>query len=284
MEQPKMKNAKKNKIIIMIILIICFLPSNTFATEVYTNKTDASKAVRKALEQKKPSITFYTTFPDNNFSILKEYIFFQDENKIPIPEKKPWKNCEYLKCLYIKQLTYRKRKTKDMKYYQYTYSFTYSQTKAQDKFIEKKVNQAVKYVKKGKTKKQKVYRACTWISKNMNYKITDKIDIYTAFKYKKGQCYHYAIMYHLIAQKAGIETRLIIGNTNKSKNIETHAWCISKIGKKWYYVDPCWADKGKTINKKWILKKKNDKNFKKTHFPRGPYATETFKKRFPIAK
>ena len=77
-------------------------------------------------------------------------------------------------------------------------------------------------------------------------------DIRAAFLYNKGVCSSYANTFQILCNKLGYECYSVRGSSidingtiDKTDNYDfgsDHMWNIIKIGNKWYWVDPTWAD------------------------------------------
>ncbi len=99
----------------------------------------------------------------------------------------------------------------------------------------------------------------------------------SSLKFKKGICADYVYLYSDITNKLGIETHNISGYTMLKSRINhvPHAWCASKIGAKWYFVDPTWGA-GYVENGQFYPKVNNDffmvlpSQFIRTHMPFDP--------------
>lgn len=62
----------------------------------------------------------------------------------------------------------------------------------------------------------------------------------------EGVCQAYAISLHMLLERAGIESRYIIGEINKEIEpnplLNGHAWNMVKLDGNWYHLDPTWDD------------------------------------------
>ena len=68
-------------------------------------------------------------------------------------------------------------------------------------------------------------------------------DAETVFRTRLSVCAGYANLFHAMAQDAGLESRVVVGDTRKPDgNIsgEGHAWNAVRIDSKWYLVDVTW--------------------------------------------
>lgn len=123
-----------------------------------------------------------------------------------------------------------------------------------------------------KTENDKIRAVFYWTTSNISYDVknmfvempyeTSQEKIIKTLKIRKGVCIHYAEVFNEISNKLGIKSYIIEGYTKQHGKVATlsHAWCASKIDKKWYLFDPTWGS-GSVYNGKFI-KKRNDYYFK----------------------
>ena len=84
-----------------------------------------------------------------------------------------------------------------------------------------------------------------------------------------GVCHDYAVLYHALATKAGLEAEYVTGmaRTDWSDSPDYHAWNAVCIGGEWRMVDSCWGrnpDNGK-VDYKWFML--SPERFTETHSP-----------------
>ena len=98
--------------------------------------------------------------------------------------------------------------------------------------IEKKI------IKKGMTKRKKVYAVANYIEKNVRYiydpsnaDVNHQSDSFGALVKGKAACQGNAAAFNLLARKAGVHSVMV---TNRKEN---HAWNMVKIGKNYYMID-----------------------------------------------
>ena len=160
-----------------------------------------------------------------------------------------------------------------------TYALKYNLSASKDKALRKKYTSISKKAK-GSTK-SKIKYFNSYLVKNCKYKLTHKPTNYEfLISWKKGQCSHYANAMKILCDISGIRCECVAG---KVPGGGRHAWNIVKIGKKWYWFDSCWADKGKKIDKRWCFKGSGDKAFKKRKL-NSQYRTKSWKKAHPMSK
>ena len=62
----------------------------------------------------------------------------------------------------------------------------------------------------------------------------------------EGVCQAYAVSLHMLLERAGIESRYVIGNIHEELLYEGetggHAWNMVKLDGNWYHLDPTWDD------------------------------------------
>lgn len=159
-----------------------------------------------------------------------------------------------------------------------TYTLRYRLSASKDKALRKKYTSISKKAK-GSTK-SKIKYFNSYLVKNCKYKLTHKPTNYEfLISWKKGQCSHYANAMKILCDISGIRSECVAGKVSGGR----HAWNIIKIGKKWYWFDSCWADKGKKIDKRWCFKGSGNKAFKKRKLD-SQYRTKSWKKGHPMSK
>ena len=84
------------------------------------------------------------------------------------------------------------------------------------------------------------------IDEMLTYEIIDGNNLATVIRTGKGCCRHYANLFSLVCTYAGIDSRIVGGNSDN----EGHAWNIVEVDGRWYHVDPTWEDEE---NEKWVL-------------------------------
>lgn len=163
-------------------------------------------------------------------------------------------------------------------YFHAAYRLRYNLSASKDKALRKKYTSISKKAK-GSTK-SKIKYFNSYLVKNCKYKLTHKPTNYEFLvSWKKGQCSHYANAMKTLCDISGIRCEYVAGKVSGGR----HAWNIVKIGKKWYWFDSCWADKGKKIDKRWCFKGSGNKAFKKRKLD-SKYRTKSWKKAHPMSK
>jgi len=255
------------------------LYDNTFQIIILESKQDAVEYLREQIRNRALEVTVYTTKRWKLFPEITNdrYCTVEDPKDIR-------SHIDYIRDTVHVVSCFPVRYDENVGAYKYTYIFEYNMSAKHQRYVEKKAASVAEKFK-GKSQRTKVKEITKWLGKNMKFKVQKGVVTpYYSFKNKRGQCYHYAIMFCEIARYAGLDARYVTGNVRADKGWEYHAWNIVKIGEKWYYVDPCWADGKYFYAKKWVLKGKNDRNFKKTHRLSKKFRTKAFKKTHPMAK
>jgi hypothetical protein len=123
-----------------------------------------------------------------------------------------------------------------------------------------------------KSESDKIRAVFYWTASNISYDVKNMLavnfnetpqgKIVKTLKTKKGVCIHYAEVFNDIANKIGVESRVISGYTKQNGKVGSlsHAWCAAKIENKWYLFDPTWGSG--SINNGKFFKKINDYYFK----------------------
>lgn len=234
---------------------------NSLAYKIMSTK-EVTKTISNAVNNHKSSVTItardhsfydgvcYGKWGKYNSSNLKEYDF------------KSWETFTY----------------NGKKYNRIIYTLKYNLSASKDKALRKKYTSISKKAK-GSTK-SKIKYFNSYLVKNCKYKLTHKPTNYEfLISWKKGQCSHYANAMKILCDISGIRCEYVAGKVSGSR----HAWNIVKIGKKWYWFDSCWADKGKRIDKRWCFKGSGNKAFKKRKL-NSKYRTKSWKKAHPMGK
>lgn len=136
------------------------------------------------------------------------------------------------------------------------FNFKYSKSATQTN-IESKINEIVAQVNKKATDADKVKYLNEYIVKNARYadeefaagKTTlpsgrSIFDPYALLEDGRGVCAAYAKLFEIIATKAGLECKSIIGTANSTVGWISHSWNLVKIDGKWYHIDVTWNDTG----------------------------------------
>lgn len=82
----------------------------------------------------------------------------------------------------------------------------------------------------------------------------------TTLKLKKGVCHGYAMLYNVVAKKAGLESEVVYGNAKsvpadigKAPSASNHAWNAVKINGQWKLLDVTWGSGGMSGNNNFGL-------------------------------
>ncbi len=119
--------------------------------------------------------------------------------------------------------------------------------------FQKAVNKALKKIKKyygGRSKVKKLRAIVKYIALHCSYQQSSYDQTaYAVFVKKKAVCAGYARAFKLLCDKMKIPC-IVVSATYKGTG---HEFNYVKIGKSWYYVDPTWCDRGKTVTYKYFL-------------------------------
>ena len=270
--------------LVLMTSVVVFSSETASATTVYKTYSQVVSRIDKAVNKGKESVTIYA---DPSLNVEKELdrVFFSLNNNKIIGESQKRLGDYYREDARLWLMTWDEgivtvNGVKAHKY-EIDVSFVDSSPK-KEKFVTKYCNKHGKIIKqkaskkKGTAQKKEIVRlAALHVAKNMRYKDL-KNGLYYTINHKNGVCRNYAMYFYRLVKASGMEARFVTGGD--------HAWCIVKIGKKWYGCDPTWADKGSSIDKRWLLKGTSDKGFTKTHPIGKEYKTKAFKKACPMAK
>ena len=235
---------------------------NTLAYKIMS-KSDATKTISNAINSHKSSVTIIET---SSFSFYDGICYGKwgeyNNNNFKEYDFKSWETFTY----------------NGKKYNRITYTLKYNLSASKDKALRKKYASIAKKAKGSSKTKIKYFNS--YLVKHCKYKLTNKPTTYEfLISWKKGQCSHYAKAMKILCSISGIRCEYVAGKVSGSR----HAWNIVKIGKKWYWFDSCWADKGKKIDKRWCFKGSENKAFKKRKLD-SKYRTKSWKKAHPMSK
>ena len=113
-------------------------------------------------------------------------------------------------------------------------------------------------VHNGDSDKEAVRKISKWICKHTKYKAGtyDNSEDYTLFSKGTGVCRDYSDAFWAMCKVCNIPCEYYTGRAGGA-----HGWNRVKVSGKWYWIDVTWMD-GKTIEKKYYLKRKLWKNHK----------------------
>lgn len=163
-----------------------------------------------------------------------------------------------------------------------TFTFTYLSDADQEAQMDQAVADLLSSLDlSGKTDYQKIKVIYDYICSNITYdydnlyddSYTLKHSSYAALINKKAVCQGYASLFYRLALEAGIDARVISGDSNGP-----HAWNIVKIEGSYYNLDSTW-DAGNTEYEYFL---KNAKDFP-NHTRDAAYTTAAFTSSYPIA-
>lgn len=115
------------------------------------------------------------------------------------------------------------------------------------------------FVSKFHDQTQRARAIFIWVTENVDYDLNKMFDIqngvyynsYTVqsddaqntLKIKRGVCWDYACLFSDIANKAGLNSFVILGiaGNHSFTDYIGHAWCATEIDSKWYLMDPTWG-------------------------------------------
>lgn len=163
-----------------------------------------------------------------------------------------------------------------------TFTFTYLSDADQEAQMDQAVADLLSSLDlSSKTDYQKIKAIYDYICSNITYdydnlyddSYTLKHSSYAALINKKAVCQGYASLFYRLALEAGIDARVISGDSNGP-----HAWNIVKIEGRYYNLDSTW-DAGNTEYEYFL---KNAKDFP-NHTRDAAYTTAAFTSSYPIA-
>jgi hypothetical protein len=118
------------------------------------------------------------------------------------------------------------------------------------------------------TQKEKSRAIFSWITNNIAYNFDSIFTIHSypkpseiaekTLKTRTGVCLHYANLFTVIANKAGIKSYVIQGYTKQNRVVDylPHVWCAGLIDSTWYLFDPTWGA-GYVYNRRFVRQVNN---------------------------
>lgn len=92
--------------------------------------------------------------------------------------------------------------------------------------------------------------AFVWVVRNIRYDVENRYvldlrpehptTVQETMDKRRGVCRHYAELYSVLANQAGVLTYVVTGYTSLRDPLG-HAWCASRIAGQWWLMDPTWA-------------------------------------------
>ena len=172
-------------------------------------------------------------------------------------------------------------------YLTYTYTIGYYMDAEQEQALEAKETQVLgslglaPQTSYGKTKTIYGYICdhVTYDKENLeDEEYTLKYSPYAAMINGTAVCQGYAVLLYQMLLRAGVDTRLIAGQANSSR--ENHAWNIVGLYGQYYNADSTW-DAGKDFSDyRFFLKNMNDFS---SHYRFTNYTTDAFEAAYPMA-
>ena len=218
---------------------------------VFSNEAKAVRYVRDQLKQRSESITLNYAFSSDEYdkvsslvnSIInkaEEYTGIDDEGDYIVYNTHSWNMNGKIVC---------QENNYDGKY---IYTITYLKADgdtaaAEEAAVTNKVNEVYKSLQlDGKSSYDKLKAIHDYIIDHVEYDYDNykndaylvKHATYSAAITGKTVCQGYATYFYRLANKAGIECRVVDGTGNGGR----HAWNLVKIDGKYYYVDVTWDD------------------------------------------
>lgn len=133
---------------------------------------------------------------------------------------------------------------------------------------------------------QKIRTIYDHICKNVTYdKVhaknpyhTKRHTAYAALFQKTATCQGFCTALYRLLREAGIECRIVTG---KAEDEALHAWVIANADGAYYLLDPSWDADSKDAYRYFLIGMEEDAG---RHVPGAAFTTESFTKRYPLAK
>ena len=165
----------------------------------------------------------------------------------------------------------------------FSYAMTYYTTADEEEEVDAKVQEVISSLAlDGKNEYGKIKSIYDYICEHVVYDYEHLSDTsyktqftaYGALIDGTSVCQGYAVLFYRLALEAGIDARVIIGESYG----EGHAWNIVRIGEKYYYLDSTW-DAGNTFYR-YFLKGTSDFT---AHDNDAEYSTDDFFQQYPVS-
>ena len=139
----------------------------------------------------------------------------------------------------------------------------------------------------GMSEYEKVNAVYTYVFENVKYDRIHKKNPYYHLKSTAygalvngcAGCQGYSVLLHRLLREAGINSRIVTGNTVSETGGEYHAWNIVQIGGIYYNIDVTWDAQNGTHD--YFLK--GDDIFSATHIRDELYSTDEFRRKYPVS-
>ncbi len=161
-----------------------------------------------------------------------------------------------------------------------SYYVTYYTDSSQEAAVTNKLNQISSSLGlSGKNDYQKICAVYNYVCDNVSYDYGTsmmKYTCYNAVMKKSAVCQGYSLMIYRLLNDAGVDCRLIAGNTSSGP----HGWNIVKIGGLYYNCDSTWDSGYRPENYRYFLK--SDAGLK-GHTRWEEYTAADFVSRYPVS-
>ncbi|WP_291529508.1 transglutaminase domain-containing protein [Bacteroides sp. UBA939] len=121
--------------------------------------------------------------------------------------------------------------------------------------VEQSPRALVTYMKQYLHTQDQLIRAIyTWVSRNIKYNVyitfssrnedlDEAKEIQKILSERKGVCQHYALLFKVLAEEAGMDAYIINGYNRVNDVVlpDPHQWCAVRVEDKWYMFDPTWG-------------------------------------------
>lgn len=134
------------------------------------------------------------------------------------------------------------------------FNFKYNKS-AKQRNIESKIDEIVAQVNQKPTDEEKVKYINRYIVNNARYAYEEFaagkttlpsglsiFDPFALLEDGRGVCAAYTKLFEIIASKAGLECKSIVGTADSTVGWISHSWNLVKIDGKWYHIDVTWND------------------------------------------
>ncbi|MCD8381436.1 MAG: hypothetical protein LUC30_00750, partial [Clostridiales bacterium] len=164
------------------------------------------------------------------------------------------------------------------------YNVQYYTTTAQESWLKSKITSIVNSLGlEGKNDYEKIKAIYDYICENVDYdydhlndsSYTLQYTAYAALHDGASVCQGYAVLFYRMALEAGIDARVIAGETDGG----SHGWNIVQLGSYYYNLDSTW-DAGSYVYSYFL---KCSDSFDSSHIRWSTYTTSAFQSEYPIA-
>ncbi len=246
-----------------------------------TTVAEMVSILRSAMVNRTESVVVYYELPGTSYSAQELINMESSVLDEAIVHTGKGNEGDYLKWAYSglgMQISY--GKTSGNTVGSFSYYFTYYTNASQESQVTSKVNQISSQLALSSASEiEKVTKVYEYVVSNVKYdrgSSNIKYSCYAAAINNSAVCQGYSLLIYRLLNDAGIDCRLIAGNTSSG----SHGWNIVKINNLYYNLDSTWDAGKSSSNYSYFLK--CDSNFK-DHTRWSDYSSASFNASYPMS-